>query len=535
MLIKRFPAITAESILFYSCLIVTIGILVFCGSFPTLDGPSHIYNADVTNYILSGNKFISQFYSISRTPSPNFTDHYLLVVIRHIFSFENAGKVLQIVYVVSFTVLFRSLVFAYNPAGIGLTIFSIPFAFNFLYYLGFYNFCLSFPLLFIIVLYYHKNFYAGSSTPVLKKYLILELLILLLYFTNGLAFLFSGMLLGLVELRNILWLNRSKTVTPRSIVLKRIIPFVLIWLPGLIMFLVFMSHSRPSIAGEEHTFVELLGWLSQARALIVYTGLESEYIRWITIALFISIVTGLFYRIKNKVPFWYPDSVVFLMAFFILLLMFFIIPDGSSVGMMSIRFCIYVFVFFLLWLSMQNNYKAITWIVSVIVIAAHFTLLVNDHLPAEQGLEERSEIMKATADYIQPNSIVLDIDVTDNWLYGHFGDYLTSNKPLVIIPNYEPNYGWFATVWNDEVPQIIYNGNESVPKYCDLPNGKNKQNTQEIQYVFIHGDFNKIQKEDKWSGVKEGLINRYVKAYTSADSSIHLFQLKGMSTALLPN
>ncbi|HXP49609.1 MAG TPA: hypothetical protein VN922_06645, partial [Bacteroidia bacterium] len=102
MIFKRFSEAIAERIFFYTCLAATIAALMFSGVTPTLDGPSHVYNARITDYIISGNKFISDYYSLSKAPNPNYVDHYLLTLFCSFLSFSSAEKLMQIICVISF-------------------------------------------------------------------------------------------------------------------------------------------------------------------------------------------------------------------------------------------------------------------------------------------------------------------------------------------------------------------------------------------------------------------------------------------------
>ncbi len=536
MLFKRFSGITIESIFFYACLTVSVGAIIFCGSFPTLDGPSHLYNARIADYIIAGNKFIKSYYAQSTTPVPNITDHYLLTLFCSFLSFASAEKLIQLICVVGFCALFRRLVWRFNPSGIGMSIFAIPFAFSLLYYLGFYNFCLSFPLLFIIILYYHKWFSNSSTKPSAYKYIVLSLISVVLYFTNALAFLFAGLVLFMFEIQIVLPIVLRKVSLPeKNNALKRLLLYTMVWIPGLIFFGIF-THRVTMISNWSNLSVtELFNWLKEVRPLIVYTGDESVYTHWFFYAMLVGFGMAIFYRIKDKSLLKFSGFDVFLLAFIFTLICYFVVPDGTSVGMMSVRLCIYLFVFFLLWLAMQKSNVAITWIIAVVVMCIHFMLFFNVHLPAETGLEKETEVVRAAGNLIEPNSVVLDIDVTGNWLYGHFGDYIAEDKPLVIIPNYEADDCWFGTIWNNDMPQIIYNDKDSASKYCNLPGADDAKMTKEIDYIFIHGDYGAILRDAKWSGVKDGIIKKYKMLYAAADSNIHIFSLVVKSTSPLPN
>lgn len=535
MRFKLLPGLNAENTFFYFCLAFTVGILLFGGTFPTLDGPSHTYNAELAKYLFTGNDFIRSYLSISLKPSPNYTDHYLLAILLKLVPFEWAGKLLQITYVIAFPVMFRKLVKNFSPVNIGMSILAIPYSFTMLYYLGFYNFCLSFPLLFGIILFYDKHIANESGKVPVRQYIKLSLLTIMLYFTNGLGFLYGGLVIGLFEARNIYLLlkNRSENDSKR-VAGRRVLLFISTWIPGLIMFTAFMITTPQYAEGENHSFSDLFQSLLQSRLLMVYNGFEYKCIRWISYAVGLAMAGALVYALRNKFSHRFSKVTIFLVIAMVSALLYFTVPDSLSVGMMSIRLNIFFFMFFLLWLAMQKNYRLITWVVGIAVMCVHFILMFNYRMPVQNDMQERSEYVKATGDYIQPNSVVLDINLTENWIYGHFGDYLAVNKPLIIVPNYEADDGWFGVLWKSDMPQIIYNNKDHIDSLYSLPGPPDYKATKEIDYVFVHGDFSKIVTEPKWAAVKEGLLARYIPAYTSSDSSIHLYQLKGISTELLP-
>jgi len=316
MIFKRFSGVIAERIFFYFCLTATIVALIVSGIVPTLDGPAHVYNAHVTDYIVSGNKFISSYYTLSKAPSPNYVDHYLLALFSSFLSFDWAEKLMQIICVTGFAVFFRRLVWQFNPLGIGLSVFGIPFAFTMLFYLGFYNFCLSFSILFAVVIYYNKWFSNSAENPLLYRYIILSLLTLLLYFTNGLAFLFAGFISGMFEIVAVLPLIRKKVVAPgKYIVLKRLVMFAIVWLPGLLLFACFMKNMPNYADSADHKFAELVGWIPMVRPLVVYTGDDSEYTNLFFYAMLVALGTAILIRVRNKTIFRFTVSDVFLFAF----------------------------------------------------------------------------------------------------------------------------------------------------------------------------------------------------------------------------
>ena len=223
----------------------------------------------------------------------------------------------------------------------------------------------------------------------------------------------------------------------------------------------------------------------------------------------------------------FNQSDVFLLLSAIACLCFFIVPNGASVGMMTTRLCNYFFIFLLFWIAMQKGSKIITWMVSFVVIAIHFTLLFTVHQPVIADLNSELKNVREAGGSIKPNSIVLNIDLNGNWFLNHFPDYLGVDKPLVILGNYEANDGWFAITWNNgTIPHIQLDGKDSIPPFFNehwKPSGE----TKAIDYVFVYGNYEDLLQKQDWKTLNEILVKDYKLVYNSPDKRIHIFSLAG--------
>ncbi len=515
----KFDNIAFERVFFYSCLGVGLLAIIVNPANPTLDGPSHLYNSKLINYLLDGNQFISHYYALNRIPAPNLTDHYLLALLMTVFSWQLAEKILIVIYLLSFSLLFRKLLKQWSGANTVFSVFAIPFSFSSFYYLGFYNFCLSFPLLFGMLIYYHKYFTGAGNRPTGSKYFILFLLSTLLYFTNGLAFLFAGGSLFLLEMgfpTNIRPFLRGKTKW------KRILLFFLVWLPGLLCFLAFMAmvHTNPTY--KRIPLHDMFHWLNVIKT-ITYSASDERYTRLIAYLVCIMMAVGIYNRVKKLGARKIVDYDFFLLLSAISLLCFILVPDDSIVGMMSFRFSYFFFIFIVLWAILLPNNKIISMLISMSVIAIYFTVLFKIHQPIISNLNKDLEAVEAAGKMINPNSVVLAKDYTNNWLLFHFADYLGINKPLVILENYEADDGWFAAKWNNgHLPNVLINGHGPNFGYYNMtcePSNEKKA----IDYIFVYGDYkDTIQRPDA-KVMRSILSEEYKLIYTSADSNIHVF------------
>ena len=253
---------------------------------------------------------------------------------------------------------------------------------------------------------------------------------------------------------------------------------------------------------------------------------EDKFTQLIALLVAVAMCAAIYFRLKKRAKFKLYKSDLFFLLAIITLSFFLTIRDGASVGMMSIRLCYYFFIFLILWISLQKGSKTITWVCSVGLVVLHFTLLFKSHQPEISKYNEQLEQVTNAGKVIKPNSIVLAADVTDNFLLFHFPDYLGIDKPLVIIGNYETNYGWFATVWNNyKMPRILLDGRDSVPPNLNI-HWKASNETKTVDYVFVYGYYTNFQQRDDWNGLNGILQKDYKLIYTSDNNYIHIFGLQ---------
>src|SRR5205814_255749 len=107
-----------------------------------------------------------------------------LIIFQCLFSAWISEKLLLIGYVAGIAFAFRALVLQMKPdAGIS-TCLIFPFIYTFIFYLGFYNFLLSIPVVFFICWYWNRHQQHLSK----RKLFALAVLFLIIYFSHLLSF-----------------------------------------------------------------------------------------------------------------------------------------------------------------------------------------------------------------------------------------------------------------------------------------------------------------------------------------------------------
>lgn len=71
-----------ELLLFIAIMVLNVIPFISLKIFPSLDGASHLANANVIRHLLfSNNTFLPQFFSINPEPVPNWTGHAFLALL----------------------------------------------------------------------------------------------------------------------------------------------------------------------------------------------------------------------------------------------------------------------------------------------------------------------------------------------------------------------------------------------------------------------------------------------------------------------
>src|SRR5205085_9970610 len=93
------------------------------------------------------------------------------------------------------------------------------------------------------------------------------------------------------------------------------------------------------------------------------------------------------------------------------------------------------------------------------------------------------------SELIPPNSVVLPLDYSGNWKTLHFSNYMGTDRPLVILENYECNQNYFPVQWNEKKIPAIMLGNTPLTETCIQYVRSNPENPRlKIDFVFVLGN-----------------------------------------------
>ncbi|AEA43656.1 hypothetical protein Fluta_1664 [Fluviicola taffensis DSM 16823] len=473
--------------------------------FPTIDGPAHLYNANLINHMLLNPDFDS-FFRFNPEPVPNWIGHILLCFFNWFLPGYLAEKLLLLVYFIGLPYSFRNLIKSAGGEYVLLSYLIFPFTYNYLFSMGFYNFSLGLIGLFILLSFWIKNHETITSS--IKKTVILSIFLILIYFSHVLMFSTALLAIACYTFATFLkqWIEGGKFEKVFMIHLKKVLVLLVSSLiPLVLMFFYFAN--RPD--SENPGFLsksELFSWLIYMNPLICYSfGVEKISTIITNIVLAGLIIGGLIIRVRTRKSSTCGNSIksvlrindVWLLMSAIMLLLLFIVPDKNDMAsLISMRFAFLFFLFTVIWISTMKHSKRFALICSLLVLVAHVKRV--RHLdPVIDSNNAIAMDCEETAKFIKPNSIVAPVNLRNHWSRENFFNYLGMDKPLIILENYEATMDYFPLLWNYEKFPDIQAGGISLAGNSFLSSAPiNPQNQKkELDYIFVLGDWDRSNTE----------------------------------------
>ncbi|HXO29674.1 MAG TPA: hypothetical protein VOA80_20145, partial [Thermoanaerobaculia bacterium] len=168
------------------------------GYLPSTDGPSHVYNAWVLGQLVSSAPapLLGQYFYVNPQPVPNSLTHVALLALMWGLPPASAEKALLSLYVLLAAGALWYLAGAIDGERAWLALLGLPFVWNMLLGLGFYNYCFSVPLFLLALAWWWRH----RGRPGLAFAAVLDTLLVLCYFAHIL-----GAVLALAGI-GVLWL-----------------------------------------------------------------------------------------------------------------------------------------------------------------------------------------------------------------------------------------------------------------------------------------------------------------------------------------
>ena len=163
--------------------------------FPTQDGPGHLYCCSVLLQLGNhASPLPEYFFELGSFLSPYWLGHLLILLFMKIAPPLLAEKLFLTLYALIFIISIYYYVESANRQNLPVALFAIPFAFNFIFMMGFYNYALGIPLFFLAIGYTWKH----RENLTASRLLLLSVFLLLIYFTHFLALVITCLSISLV-------------------------------------------------------------------------------------------------------------------------------------------------------------------------------------------------------------------------------------------------------------------------------------------------------------------------------------------------
>lgn len=496
--------------------------------FPTLDGASHLSNANlITQILVYHNDLIQQFFTINPEPIPNWTAHLILAIGGLFLPAFLAEKLLIIILLVGTPFAFRSAISTIDPKKTIFAYLIFPFTQSTFFYLGFFNFCIGIMFLLITLTFWLRHQQEMQKPWNLAR---LAILILATWFSHILLFGTLLMLIGLhIWVTHLIQMFEKRSHPAASIIhlATALRPFLIACAFPLLLFIFFFL-SRPETKNVVFLpLEELINNMVKMKPLIVFNELTEGALAWKIVAILAAILClGIIFRLnpffkKNSTDedtirlkrlningLWLLLSVLTMIALYLLL------PDVmGTASYTSARLLFLTFVLLILWMSTLPIPRWIVLIAAIAVVYLNFSMM-DLRKEKLKELEQVALACNQAADHIAPNSIVLPIFCQDNWFTGHFVDYIAIDKPMVMLYNYECETGYFPVKNNLQDRPNYFLGNPALHHRLIRFEHEKGRPFQRIDYVLTMGGCN-TKNTDNWEKIERILALDFVITYKS--------------------
>jgi hypothetical protein len=454
--------------------------------FITCDGPAHLYNANLLlNFFNGADPVVSSYFELNAYPVPNWIGHLILAFLNTFLPVEAVEKVFLFIYFIAFIYSFKYLVQSFNKDIGVFALLILPFAMSVFLNAGFYDFCLSFIFLFLSIGFFVRHHQNMS----LKKGLMLALFLILLYFSHVTITLFAISFLFLFLVWQIFLEKELLSKEKFKLIFRNSISLLLVCLPVLIFIFFYSRLHTPEIKFEYLDNSSLLKMLFNISPLVGHGPGEFFYTR---IYLFILTFLIVFFLVKkywsDKIKFKLKKEDVFVIAAIILLIFYFILPDGDTKGgyiSARILYLFYLMIFIrVILMDFPNWLKNDALIVMVVTFYFH----VNLNNGGQAKLNKWAKMTVEAGEFIRPNSVVLPINCSTHWQAVHLPKYLGAKKSIVLLENYEAGHVYFPIVWKSELPIPATTSTYPVD-ICSKYFSQFDQFKNLPDYLFFYGNF----------------------------------------------
>ncbi|MGB0368416.1 MAG: hypothetical protein ACPGD8_03360 [Flavobacteriales bacterium] len=312
--------------------------------FPTVDGPSHLYNARlIAELWLSPGGEISEFLQFNPTFSPNWTGHLLLAALMTFTSAFWAEKIILTIYLIGLPLGIRSVLMARDVGDVRWLYLIFSFSYSYLFHYGFFNFNIGVVLFFFGLSFWLNNQENYCAQSFMKQGLIATLIAL------SHPFAFALYLVALFVLNLTLFLPKVLKGVESYKTILRFGVFQLAYLSVGILITTYFVVAESSLRAKA-AFIAPADLFSSLKYVMPIKGIEEEAYHWPSKILLYMFGFGLiltavkFFKEKKKFKLFQTPWFILTLVTLVLI---FAIPDYlGSAGFISARLMLFFFFFF---------------------------------------------------------------------------------------------------------------------------------------------------------------------------------------------
>jgi hypothetical protein len=524
-----------ELYLFLAFSIVSILPFILVKYVPSLDGPQHLYTARLIAELLQGDELITRFFMLNPVIVGNLGSQYILAFLLFAFPAWLAEKIFVSFFIIGLALSFRYFIRSMAKPGTLLYLLIFPFAFTSLFMLGYYNFSLAFIPFFLCLGYTIRH----EKRPGIKEILMMVTLILLIYLTHAIVFMFFILIIILQMIFDLAYplVWRADGLKGWASVWKKYLVILGSSAPAIFLWSVYyfsLDHiSLDSASVSIQPVVESLNGLYRLNILTGFHHGEeagpNSFMFW-GIAALIALAVIPFPRYVQGFTRKDHDSEnnpVRLKWAFITIVLFsaaILVPNQLGTGNMSARVGVMFFLGLITWISLQK-FSRIIIITALVLLFGTFTWHRMVIFKYYKNLNREIAVLEQAGEFIEPQSVLYPVNCSDNWLQTHFHCYLGVDKPIVDLrmPQANPE---MPLIWNHaSMPGVLLGELNQEQTWSHWVAGNKSLIPVPADYIFVWKS-QRMEVEEGVIPLLEKVGPFYTRTYRSEDGTALLLELK---------
>jgi len=476
---------------------------------PSLDGPQHLYSAQVITELLSGNKLFAEFFKINPVIVGYWTGHFFLTFFKLFLPGWLAEKFFITAYVFGMAFSFRYLIKGLFTDRENLLVFLIfPFIFHNYMLLGYYSFSIAAIFYFWAFGYWIRH----QANFGWRQMILFGALALAIFLSHGLVYVFFAFTFLIYFLSTHLHLlieSGGRKQIP--VLLSRTWRVALSVLPATVLcirYYLSVMEVHPGVKEASYSNRELVEFIFRIRQLVGFNHeQESPAFRVLFLLIALLCISVAWYSLRgilrkegkwidllNMRCSWIYITLVFLAAYFLM-------PDRISAGSLTNRFGLYFFLGWVVFLASQKVSRALQLLTLAVLAGVMIQTLVVQHTFLKRLTGDISEIRQLTP-YIEDGTTMASLNTSDNWIHLHFQLYAAVDKEVVHLNNPQC-LGQFPLIWNEASLPECYTGNEPYrpSRSPDISGLGHRQEQVDYISVFYYNRFLESTEYEEWKKI----------------------------------